>query len=520
MTRGDIENLVRFIQFRINLDGFENIVDNDRILCNRIDSLNIEEILCKSNSIVVVSKETDEIKYLLSEKENVFKYKPLLIFRGPLNDQSIMLLEELGYFVNRKPSYSIADYLINSLNQAFLPLDSKAYYIPKWAEKHIHGITLKNWDINKDIHEGERKRCSVCNRLKFSHVPDSLYVKTEPEDFCFTVSFNVIYNKEIRLILGTMNPLPDLNLKWLPFIGANDFVIFNDYGWEYGSNHKIYRQIKEVCPFPENLYFLSNDRTIHQTRLASGLQSYLIHHNAWLNEHFFTIGSRKRIYDAVMNGRISESGYKRQYLASKVGNLALIAERDNYDVLPEGLRCSFISDHKLTPNEVLDLYHQSRVGLILSAMEGGCFTSSEYLLSGLPVVSTFSVGGRDLFYNSQNSIQCEPKEDEIALAVNKLVAINPDRNKIRRDHIELQVSQRNLFFTEVLEKILTNAGIPTRPKDFFNKYFKARSKANHWPYLGFRPYCTLKSEFPGMPDNKRFKVIRKTFISLASMKYD
>ena len=520
MTRGDIENLVRFIQFRINLDGFENIVDNDRILCNRIDSLNVEEILCRSNSIVVVSKGTDEIKYILSEKENVIKYKPLLIFRGPLNDQSIMLLEELGYFVNRKTSYSIADYLIDSLNQAFLPLDSKAYYTPKWADKHNKGINLKKWDITKDIHEGDRKRCPVCKRLKFSHLPDSLYVKVEPEDFCFTVSFNVIYNKEIRLILGTMNPLPDLNLKWLPFIGKDDFIIFNDYGWEYGSNYAINMRIREVCPFPENLYFLSNDRAIHQMRLACGLQSYLIHHNSWLNEHFFTIGSKNRIYDAVMNGRISESGYKRQYLAAKVDNLALIAERENYEVLPEGNKCSFISDHKLTPREVLDVYHQSKVGLILSAMEGGCFASSEYLLSGLPVVSTFSVGGRELYYNSQNSIQCESKEGEVAKAVKELIALNPDRNQIRKDHIDLQVAQRNLFFTEVLEQILTNAGIPTRPKDFFNKYFKARSKANHWPYLGFRPYCTLESEFPGMPDNKRFKMIRKTFISLASMKYD
>ena len=46
----------------------------------------------------------------------------------------------------------------------------------------------------------------------------------------------------------------------------------------------------------------------------------------------------------------------------------------------------------------------SQVGLCLSKSEGAMFASIEYLLCGLPIVSTKSVGGRDIFFTDENCI--------------------------------------------------------------------------------------------------------------------
>ena len=45
--------------------------------------------------------------------------------------------------------------------------------------------------------------------------------------------------------------------------------------------------------------------------------------------------------------------------------------------------------------------------------EGANYSSSEYLLCGLPVVSTESSGGRDYWFDDYNSIICKPNEDSV-----------------------------------------------------------------------------------------------------------
>ena len=51
----------------------------------------------------------------------------------------------------------------------------------------------------------------------------------------------------------------------------------------------------------------------------------------------------------------------------------------------------------LNTEEVRRILVQSRCGLALSAQEGAMYASGEYLLAGLPVVTTRSRGGRDAF---------------------------------------------------------------------------------------------------------------------------
>ena len=53
----------------------------------------------------------------------------------------------------------------------------------------------------------------------------------------------------------------------------------------------------------------------------------------------------------------------------------------------------------MNDEEVNNFLNQCKVGIILSEVEGANYASIQYLLAGLPVVSTKSKGGRDVFFD-------------------------------------------------------------------------------------------------------------------------
>jgi glycosyltransferase involved in cell wall biosynthesis len=94
----------------------------------------------------------------------------------------------------------------------------------------------------------------------------------------------------------------------------------------------------------------------------------------------------------------------------------------------------------IEPKKNVILLNQAYCGLALSAIEGGMHASMEYLLCGLPVVTTESLGGRSYFLNSNNSIFVDDNSDAVLSAVNELKkGFNPDRSQeIRDDAITMQ----------------------------------------------------------------------------------
>jgi len=70
-------------------------------------------------------------------------------------------------------------------------------------------------------------------------------------------------------------------------------------------------------------------------------------------------------------------------------------------------------------------------------MEGACFTIVEYLLCGLPVLSTKpadikGLGGRELWLNKSNSHFVEATAEKVAYGVEYLAGRVFDRHEIRR----------------------------------------------------------------------------------------
>lgn len=143
---------------------------------------------------------------------------------------------------------------------------------------------------------------------------------------------------------------------------------------------------------------------------------FLIPNSVLLNpDQFYPAGEGEAIYDCVYNARANV--FKRHYLTTQVDDKIFIA----YDWKINDVDINNFSPKETFKNiqstSIGSYLRQAHVGLMLSKEEGSCYASLEYLLCGLPVVSTSSRGGRDIFYNKKNSIICDDTPDAVAQAV-------------------------------------------------------------------------------------------------------
>jgi glycosyltransferase involved in cell wall biosynthesis len=165
-----------------------------------------------------------------------------------------------------------------------------------------------------------------------------------------------------------------------------------------------------------------------------------------------------RIYAAIYSARLDPS--KRHELAAKIASLLLVypyAISDSNDaayrrmkaILPQAM----LANHefgagtyeKFGPAAVVKLLGHARVGLALTAAEGCMRASMEYMLAGLPVVSTRSIGGRDRYLHGNYCRIVGDDPDHVARAVWELCDLNLDRRRIRVHVAELLAFDRYNF---------------------------------------------------------------------------
>ena len=214
-----------------------------------------------------------------------------------------------------------------------------------------------------------------------------------------------------------------------------------------------------------------------------GFNAILCNHNCWLDFNKFKTINNDKIYDMVMNCR-PEKNFKRPYLAKKVNNLAYIKgaiynDNDKYDYTE--LNPKFINENMISMDQVIDIYSQSYCGGIFSAKEGACYSSSEYLLCGLPVISTDSLGGRDFWYDTENSIIVEPTDDAVKFAVEKIIQKYKngliDNEKIRNNHIKLSLEQRKNF-NDYVQQLFNENKININAYEYFETKYIHKMKCN------------------------------------------
>ena len=234
--------------------------------------------------------------------------------------------------------------------------------------------------------------------------------------------------------------------------------------------------------------------------------SHFINKNAFVDEsQYQVIDHIKKEFDAIYNGQLAP--YKRQELAASIRNLALIVYRhttigrtpefDEYvlgirELLKDAIWLNDV-DSFIPPSEISMHLNRARVGLALSAEEGPMAACMENFLSGLPVVSTPSLGGRDVFFDEEYVAVVDPDAESVAKGVTELIEKNISPNEIRQRTLNKMKVHRQKFIN-LINDILKRHGKATDFEGSFEKIFvnKLRVAA---PFPG----ALLKHVAKGMP---------------------
>lgn len=276
------------------------------------------------------------------------------------------------------------------------------------------------------------------------------------------------------------------NWNWLS--EYHEKIRTNDYffvycGWYHSESFAKEADIifSELKLNKNNFFIMFNSEKEKSNFLPYGFQGDVINHNAWLDENLVmkVMPDVNKAYDAIYIARLS--AFKRHELASRVNNLALVAGINHGNPINDNLPPHiYKNEEQLSPNEVCIKINQAKCGLLLSAMEGACFSSSEYLLCGIPVVSTQCLGGRDVWYDDYNSIVVEPNKKDIANAVEYFIDNPRDPYKIRNNHISLAQHYRNKFIG-ALGDIFHKEGVEIDSRIYFKEHYYHKLRKSYKP---------------------------------------
>jgi hypothetical protein len=207
---------------------------------------------------------------------------------------------------------------------------------------------------------------------------------------------------------------------------------------------------------------------------AQGLDCVLANANCFTDEEIFRpLPGIAPQFDAVYNGRLSAG--KRHELAVEVASLVLVYFRDAIEqdvptfhaihaatraLLPRARFANRLTEDGckwLSQQRVNEVYARARVGLCLSAVEGTMRVSMEYLMAGLPVVSTASLGGRDFFFDPDYCLVVEDDPRAVGEAVDALVRRNVPRSHVRARTME-RVRRARADFVATVDRMIAGAG--------------------------------------------------------------
>lgn len=212
--------------------------------------------------------------------------------------------------------------------------------------------------------------------------------------------------------------------------------------------------------YPNCVYmFMVNDKDEKSVLDTLGVPSIICNHNSFIDERMFFVdeGAEKR-WCATLTAR--PEPFKRHLLARLVPDVALTffshgltdSERRYLDMLRRkapGIKALNLDEdgrYRLFGHKEMNaVYNGSRVGLSLSAVEGSNYSCTEYMLCGLPVVSTVSRGGRDHFLDPRFSRIVEPDEAAVLRGVKELLALNPNPHFVRAETLARMHADRETF---------------------------------------------------------------------------
>ena len=248
---------------------------------------------------------------------------------------------------------------------------------------------------------------------------------------------------------------------------------------------------RHISRYPKHKFIhLCNTLREKEVFQEYGLNAIFCHQNCLVDERIFQpIPDTQKLFDAVYDARISP--YKRHYLAQKNDSIAFIYYYDLVndfnciqEVMSQFPHAHFFNHESenyksLSASAVNQCLNMCKVGLCLSNIEGAMYASIQYLLSGLPVVSTRSKGGRDVFFDEEYVLIVEDDPDAVKEGVDELIRRNISADRIR-DKVLEQIKQHRLVLIELIQSIYDQEGIKRNFSQewdqlFFHKLHKIQS---------------------------------------------
>ncbi|MDY6938069.1 MAG: tetratricopeptide repeat protein [Cyanobacteriota bacterium] len=224
-------------------------------------------------------------------------------------------------------------------------------------------------------------------------------------------------------------------------------------------------------------FFMYNSSREMRNFAEKGFQGDVINQNAWIDEKTVLEPKlQEKVYDAIYVE--FEKKYKRPQLADRISKLALVTRGNPSSNLSNLPPHQYINQQQLSPPQIHQKMTQSSCGLILSEQEGACSTVSEYLLCGIPIISTPALGGRDVWCDEYNSIICEPTSDAVAAAVKRFTNNPPEAQKIRRMYIAKAEEHREKFIHKTAEVFDKFEVTPIDSASYFQKNFYHKMRKN------------------------------------------
>jgi glycosyltransferase involved in cell wall biosynthesis len=201
-----------------------------------------------------------------------------------------------------------------------------------------------------------------------------------------------------------------------------------------------------------------------------GIPGALVSQNAYVNEHIFTTTGTLKSFDAVYTAQMQP--FKRLHLAADVRSLFVVTYGDvltadgEYDLhrfSPAVAHAEF-NRRWIGFSQINDVYNRSRVGLALSACEGAMLAAVEYMLAGLPMVSTDCKGGRELFFDDRFVSVVEPTPEAVVAGVSELIHREVDPALVRQATLARVIEHRRKLCAYV-RGIIRRTGTARVPGD-------------------------------------------------------
>jgi glycosyltransferase involved in cell wall biosynthesis len=269
----------------------------------------------------------------------------------------------------------------------------------------------------------------------------------------YNIPYEFIYNSK-----KYTNGITIVQFGW--YIWEERFINNTDFLNEIEITNKLRNCIFCVST-QEELGFLKKYRP--------SLRCCLANQNAFIDENVYKIQPEvEKKYDLIVSS--SWSFYKNLHLIKNLNNVCTMGyyttDTDNVINNISNSYCMNFEERERTPENytwikpstVCKYNNMCKIGGIFSTMEGVCYSSSEYLLCGIPVLSCKCKGGREIWYNENNSILCDDNESSVIENLNLMLSKydNGEYNseKIRNDHIELMKLYR-INLTETILEVFT-----------------------------------------------------------------